>query len=124
LRLLNEKERALKGPLALKNQGLNLSEYRLSKLVEFEFEHGNQGCLVAPTLSIGSILLQQAAIQASFHYNNVEIVESRPTPRVSKCTTVIFAIVLNLRDVYFHIYLNLILVNPPTMHENSDKQLI
>ncbi|XP_050138884.1 dihydrodipicolinate reductase-like protein CRR1, chloroplastic [Malus sylvestris] len=36
-----------------------------------------QGCLIAPTLSIGSILLQQAAISASFHYNNVEIVESR-----------------------------------------------
>lgn len=32
---------------------------------------------MAPTLSIGSILLQQAAISASFHYNNVEIVESR-----------------------------------------------
>ncbi|XBH83079.1 hypothetical protein VPH35_071593 [Triticum aestivum] len=29
---------------------------------------------------IGSVLLQQAAIQASFHYNNVEIVESRPNP--------------------------------------------
>jgi chloroplast NAD(P)H dehydrogenase len=36
--------------------------------------------LVTPTLSIGSVLLQQAAIQASFHYNNVEIVESRPNP--------------------------------------------
>ena len=36
-----------------------------------------QGCLIAPTLSIGSVLLQQAAISASFHYNNVEIVESR-----------------------------------------------
>lgn len=45
-----------------------------------------QGCLVAPTLSIGSILLQQAAISASFHYNNVEIVESRANARVSlKC---------------------------------------
>lgn len=42
-----------------------------------------QGCLIAPTLSIGSILLQQAAISASFHYNNVEIVESRPTAGVS-----------------------------------------
>lgn len=42
----------------------------------------DQGCLVAPTLSIGSVLLQQAAIQASFHYNNVEIVESRPNPSV------------------------------------------
>lgn len=42
----------------------------------------SQGCLVAPTLSIGSVLLQQAAIQASFHYNNVEIVESRPNASV------------------------------------------
>lgn len=42
-------------------------------------EKASMGCLVAPTLSIGSVLLQQAAISASFHYNNVEIVESRPT---------------------------------------------
>ncbi|KAF6154417.1 hypothetical protein GIB67_028309, partial [Kingdonia uniflora] len=41
-------------------------------------EKASMGCLVAPTFSIGSILLQQAAITASFHYNNVEIVESRP----------------------------------------------
>ncbi|KAH6769324.1 Dihydrodipicolinate reductase [Perilla frutescens var. frutescens] len=40
-------------------------------------EKASMGCLVAPTLSIGSILLQQAAISASFHYNNVEIVESK-----------------------------------------------
>lgn len=43
-----------------------------------------QGCLVAPTLSIGSILLQQAAISASFHYKNVEIVESRANARVRR----------------------------------------
>ncbi|KAL8552606.1 hypothetical protein ACS0TY_001334 [Phlomoides rotata] len=43
-------------------------------------EKASMGCLVAPTLSIGSILLQQAAISASFHYNNVEIVESRAHP--------------------------------------------
>ncbi|TKV98598.1 hypothetical protein SEVIR_9G569900v4 [Setaria viridis] len=43
-------------------------------------EKASMGCLVAPTLSIGSVLLQQAAIQASFHYSNVEIVESRPNP--------------------------------------------
>jgi len=42
-----------------------------------------QGCLIAPTLSIGSILLQQAAITASFHYNNAEIVESKANPIVS-----------------------------------------
>ncbi|XAR66204.1 4-hydroxy-tetrahydrodipicolinate reductase [Bertholletia excelsa] len=40
-------------------------------------EKASMGCLIAPTLSIGSILLQQAAISASFHYSNVEIVESR-----------------------------------------------
>ncbi|PON57818.1 Dihydrodipicolinate reductase [Trema orientale] len=40
-------------------------------------EKASMGCLVAPTLSIGSILLQQAAISASFHFKNVEIVESR-----------------------------------------------
>ncbi|KAI9077015.1 hypothetical protein K1719_041028 [Acacia pycnantha] len=42
-------------------------------------EKASMGILVAPTLSIGSILLQQAAISASFHYNNVEIVESKAT---------------------------------------------
>jgi len=42
----------------------------------------HQGVLVAPTLSIGSILLQQAAITASFHYSNVEIVESRANAKV------------------------------------------
>ncbi|XP_031474290.1 dihydrodipicolinate reductase-like protein CRR1, chloroplastic isoform X1 [Nymphaea colorata] len=41
-------------------------------------EKASMGCLIAPTLSIGSVLLQQAAITASFHYDNVEIVESRP----------------------------------------------
>ncbi|KAB1210745.1 putative 4-hydroxy-tetrahydrodipicolinate reductase 3, chloroplastic [Morella rubra] len=40
-------------------------------------DKASMGCLVAPTLSIGSILLQQAAISASFYFNNVEIVESR-----------------------------------------------
>uniref|UniRef100_A0A0F7GZT2 Dihydrodipicolinate reductase-like protein n=1 Tax=Goodyera fumata TaxID=1390594 RepID=A0A0F7GZT2_9ASPA len=41
-------------------------------------EKASMGCLVAPTLSVGFVLLQQAAISAAFHYNNVEIVESRP----------------------------------------------
>lgn len=40
-------------------------------------EKASMGCLIAPTLSIGSILLQQAAISASFYYKNIEIVESR-----------------------------------------------
>ncbi|MED6174196.1 Dipeptidyl aminopeptidase BIII [Stylosanthes scabra] len=42
-------------------------------------DKATMGVLVAPTLSIGSILLQQAAIAASFHYRNVEIVESKAT---------------------------------------------
>ncbi|PKU77498.1 Putative 4-hydroxy-tetrahydrodipicolinate reductase 3, chloroplastic [Dendrobium catenatum] len=46
-------------------------------------EKASMGCLVALTLSVGSVLFQQAAISASFHYSNVEIVESRPTPSVS-----------------------------------------
>ncbi|CAN0902690.1 Dihydrodipicolinate reductase-like protein CRR1, chloroplastic [Linum grandiflorum] len=46
-------------------------------------DKASMGCLVAPTLSIGSILLQQAAISASFHYNNVEIVESAAEATVS-----------------------------------------
>ncbi|MCO5549230.1 hypothetical protein L7F22_002697 [Adiantum nelumboides] len=37
----------------------------------------SMGCLVAPTLSIASVLLQQAAASAAFHYRSVEIVEAR-----------------------------------------------
>lgn len=37
----------------------------------------SMGCLVAPTLSIASVLLQQAATAAAFHYKSVEIVEAR-----------------------------------------------
>lgn len=55
------------------------SGYRFTHL----FGCHSQGCLVAPTLSVGSVLLQQAAISASFHYNNVEIVESRPNATVN-----------------------------------------
>uniref|UniRef100_A0A6N2KCM4 Uncharacterized protein n=1 Tax=Salix viminalis TaxID=40686 RepID=A0A6N2KCM4_SALVM len=40
----------------------------------------SRGCLIAPTLSIGSLLLQRAAITASFHDRNAEIVESRANP--------------------------------------------
>ncbi|XP_065870246.1 dihydrodipicolinate reductase-like protein CRR1, chloroplastic isoform X2 [Euphorbia lathyris] len=53
-------------------------------------EKASMGSLIAPTLSIGSILLQQAAISAAFHYNNIEIVESRaqagdlPSPDASQ----------------------------------------
>eukprot|EP01018_Ginkgo_biloba_P020648 Gb_11120 [translate_table: standard] len=42
-----------------------------------------EGCIIAPTLSIGSLLLQKAAVAAAFHYNHVEIIESRPDTSVS-----------------------------------------
>lgn len=61
-------------------------------------EKASMGCLVAPTLSIGSVLLQQAAIQASFHYNNVEIMESRPDPSELPSTDAI-QIANNLSDL-------------------------
>lgn len=37
-----------------------------------------QGCLVAPTLSVGAVLLQQAAASMAFHYGHAEILESQP----------------------------------------------
>lgn len=40
-------------------------------------EKANMGCIVAPSLSIGAVLLQQAAAAAAFHYKQVEIVESQ-----------------------------------------------
>ncbi|KAH7421706.1 hypothetical protein KP509_13G072300 [Ceratopteris richardii] len=36
----------------------------------------SMGCLIAPTLSIASVLLQQAAASAAFYYKSAEIVES------------------------------------------------
>ncbi|XP_024167942.1 dihydrodipicolinate reductase-like protein CRR1, chloroplastic [Rosa chinensis] len=65
-------------------------------------EKASMGCLVAPTLSIGSILLQQAAISASFHYNNVEIVESRAnaTDLPSSDATQIANNLSNLGQIY------------------------
>lgn len=62
-----------------------------------------QGCLVAPTLSIGSILLQQAAISASFHYNNVEIVESRPTSAVNSTHWLLQFIIALIRSLLIQI---------------------
>jgi len=41
---------------------------------------------VAPSLSIGAVLLQQAAAAAAFHYNHVEIIESQEDLSVSGCT--------------------------------------
>ncbi|KAH0932343.1 hypothetical protein BRARA_C01444 [Brassica rapa] len=65
-------------------------------------DKATMGCLVAPTLSIGSILLQQAVIMASFHYNNVEIVESRPnaTDLPSPEATQIANNISNLGQIY------------------------
>ncbi|KAL6123268.1 hypothetical protein ACLB2K_075790 [Fragaria x ananassa] len=65
-------------------------------------EKASMGCLVAPTLSIGSILLQQAAISASFHFNNVEIVESRAntTDLPSSDATQIANNLSNLGQIY------------------------
>ncbi|XP_058779809.1 uncharacterized protein LOC131653592 isoform X2 [Vicia villosa] len=67
--------------------GLKFERHLDSEIIDFQVLFTNmsayedymthKGVLVAPTLSIGSILLQQAAISASFHYRNVEIVESK-----------------------------------------------
>eukprot|EP00249_Psilotum_nudum_P006291 c19616_g1_i1 orf=89-1018(+) len=48
---------------------------KVSELSKF-CEKASMGCIIAPTLSIGSILLQQAAIAAAFHFTQVDIVES------------------------------------------------
>lgn len=39
-------------------------------------EKASTGCVICPTLSIGRVLLQQAAIQAAFHYGAVQVIES------------------------------------------------
>ncbi|XP_024359335.1 dihydrodipicolinate reductase-like protein CRR1, chloroplastic isoform X2 [Physcomitrium patens] len=40
-------------------------------------EKASTGCIVAPSLSIGAVLLQQAAASAAFQYKHVEIIESQ-----------------------------------------------
>ncbi|BFI25256.1 chloroplast NAD(P)H dehydrogenase [Marchantia polymorpha subsp. ruderalis] len=45
-------------------------------------EKSSMGCIVAPTLSIGRILLQQAAVAAAFNYGYAEIIESQPGSKV------------------------------------------
>ncbi|KAH9647230.1 Dihydrodipicolinate reductase-like protein CRR1 [Citrus sinensis] len=65
-------------------------------------DKASMGCLIAPTLSIGSILLQQAAISASFHYKNVEIVESRPNARVRYMTRTLISMQVCLRHIYLY----------------------
>jgi len=51
-----------------------LSPAQLQALAEFA-EKASIGCIVAPNFSIGMILLQQAAAQASQYFDHVEIIE-------------------------------------------------
>lgn len=57
----------------------NLDMDKVAALSTF-CEKASMGCLVAPTLSVGAVLLQQAATAAAFYYRNVEIVEARQDP--------------------------------------------
>jgi 4-hydroxy-tetrahydrodipicolinate reductase len=51
-----------------------LSPDQLQDLAEFA-DKASTGCLVIPNFSIGMVLLQQAAIQASQYFDHVEIIE-------------------------------------------------
>ncbi len=51
-----------------------LSEEQIKDLGEFA-EKASTGCLIIPNFSIGMVLLQQAAIQASQYFDHVEIIE-------------------------------------------------
>ncbi|PPT06143.1 4-hydroxy-tetrahydrodipicolinate reductase [Geitlerinema sp. FC II] len=51
-----------------------LSPEQLQDLTEFA-EKASTGCLVVPNFSIGVVLMQQAAIQASKYFDHVEIIE-------------------------------------------------
>ncbi|MDJ1182443.1 4-hydroxy-tetrahydrodipicolinate reductase [Roseofilum casamattae] len=51
-----------------------LSVQQLQELAEFA-DKASTGCLVIPNFSIGMVLLQQAAIQASKYFDHVEIIE-------------------------------------------------
>lgn len=51
-----------------------LSEQQIKDLTEFS-EKASIGCLLIPNFSIGMVLLQQAAIQASRYFDHVEIIE-------------------------------------------------
>ncbi len=51
-----------------------LSEKQIKALTEFA-EKASTGALVIPNFSIGMVLLQQAAIQASQYFDHVEIIE-------------------------------------------------
>jgi 4-hydroxy-tetrahydrodipicolinate reductase len=52
--------------------GLSLAQ--ISDLAEFA-DKASTGCIVAPNFCIGVVLMQQAAIQASKYFENVEILE-------------------------------------------------
>jgi 4-hydroxy-tetrahydrodipicolinate reductase len=51
-----------------------LSPERIQELAEFA-DKASTGCLIIPNFSIGMVLLQQAAIQASQYFDHVEIIE-------------------------------------------------
>jgi 4-hydroxy-tetrahydrodipicolinate reductase len=51
-----------------------ISAQQIQNLAEFA-EKASTGCLIIPNFSIGMVLLQQAAIQASKYFDHVEIIE-------------------------------------------------
>ncbi len=51
-----------------------LSTTQIHELAEFA-DKASTGCLIAPNFSIGVVLMQQAAIQASQYFDHVEIIE-------------------------------------------------
>lgn len=51
-----------------------LSDKQMNDLAEFT-EKSSMGCLIIPNFSIGMVLLQQAAVQASQYFDHVEIIE-------------------------------------------------
>ncbi len=51
-----------------------LSPSQIQDLAEFA-EKASTGCLIVPNFSLGMVLLQQAAIQASQYFEHVEIIE-------------------------------------------------
>jgi 4-hydroxy-tetrahydrodipicolinate reductase len=51
-----------------------MSPAQINNLAEFA-DKASTGCLIIPNFSIGMVLLQQAAIQASRHFDHVEIIE-------------------------------------------------
>lgn len=51
-----------------------LSDEQIADLAEFA-DKASMGCLIIPNFSIGMVLLQQAAVQASQYFDHVEIIE-------------------------------------------------